>query len=160
MRWISWLLVLMLAGPATAIPRKLAALVPDLSYLTTFAHDYGDSIAVFYFRGQSYQPNEASIKILPQLDWAKRPDRLLLGQAWAEEICLFGWEVITPEHRRGKNVPAPQAEILPDGVFRYTATALSMRGRSPGSQWTRWQIDIDPEGQITQTALASSQRHP
>lgn len=160
MRWLSLLLVLMLAGPVAAIPRKLAALVPDLSYLTTFAHDYGDSIAVFHFRGQTYQPSEASLKILPQLDWAKRPDRLLLGKAWAEEICLYGWEVLTPEHPGAKDVPAPQAEILPDGTFRYTATARSMRGRNPGSQSTRWQVIIDLEGQITQTALATSQRYP
>ena len=153
---LTLVLSLGLFTPAAARLRKLAALVPELSYMTEFAHDYGERIAYFTFRGERYQPDEASVKILPQLDWAARSDRLLLGEAWAEEVCLYGWEVLTPSHPGAREVPLPKAEILPDGTFRYTATARSMRGRTPGSPTTRWQIEIDLEGRNTQSALSSN----
>ena len=160
MKPLSLLLALLLVSSAIAYPRKLAALVPELSVLTSFAHDYGDSVASVHFRGTAYEPAEASEKILPLLEWTKRSDREALGAAWVEEICLQGWEIVTPERPGSEGVAGPTSEILSDGTFRYTATAISMRGRSPGSDWARWQFDITPEGKITSTALAKSEDQP
>lgn len=158
MKALALILCLLLFAPATARPRKLAALVPELSLGTSFAHDRGDAITVVSFRGTSYQPAEAAEKILPQLEWSTRPDREALGAAWVEEICLHGWDVVKPERPGFEGPPEPTTEILPDGTFRYTATAISMLGRTPGKHWTRWQFDISPEGKITATALATSER--
>lgn len=160
MRLQCLLLTVMLIASAAAFPRKLAALVPELSVMTSFAHDYGDRVESVHFRGTAYKPAEASEKILPLLDWTNRLDREALGAAWVEEICLQGWEIVTPERPGSKEVPGPTSEILSDGTFRYTATAISMTGRSPGSEWARWQFDITPEGKITQTVLAKSESQP
>ncbi len=143
--------------PVEAQLPRLEQMVPGLSIRTSFASDHGDLLDAIIFRGVEYKPSEASSKILPMLNWGTREDRLELGQAWVEEIALFGSEVVRPGNERFPDLDGPQAIILPSGTVRYTAWAVSMRGRSPGSQVHQWQVDIDPEGRVTTTSLKSNQ---
>lgn len=157
MRWIfCCLFFALLLSPVEAQLPKLDQMVPGLSIRTSFANDQGDLLDAVIFRGVEYKPGEASSKILPLLNWETREDRLELGQAWVEEIALFGSKVVRPGNERFPDLDGPQAIILPNGTVRYTAWAVSMRGRSPGSQVHQWQVDIDPEGRVSSTTLKSN----
>ena len=147
------LLLLVLSLSASAQYGNLQALVPELALRTSLADDYGTLLEAVVFRGVEYKPSEASEKILPQLNWATRDDRLELGQAWIETIVLFDSEVIRPGDERFPELDGPKAIILPDGTVRYTAWAVYMRGRLPGSARTLWQVDIGPDGGIGKTPL-------
>ena len=59
----------------------------------------------------------------------------------------IGSEKLAPEF-------APKAELLADGIFRFTAVTLSMRGREPGSTSTRYRVEISPQAELTLTSLS------
>ena len=145
------LLVLVLAQLAWAQPRPLTLLLPNLSVLTSFAHDYGDSIRSITYAGREYSYQEATKGVLNAAGWTERSDKLELGEAWAREIVLYGSTIVSE-----KLAPefAPKAELLADGIFRFTAVTLSMRGREPGSTSTRYRVEISPQAELTLTSLS------
>ena len=146
---------MLLLGPAAAINHgELYRLVPELSILTTFAHDYGDSISKVTYKGTDYAPGEATAKILPLLGWPDRVDKLELGVAWAKAFGLYGFEVLTRDHYLYRDgIAEPVAEFLPDGTFRYTAWVANLRGREPGGVSLR-AVEITPEAVLTVTPMA------
>lgn len=129
---------------------QLEQMVPGLSILTSFAHDHGDMLHSVQYQGQSCAPAEASRKILPLLDWPQRPDRLALGEAWVKVFAFHGCEL--------QAEPAPQAEMLPNGNFRYTAWAVVMTGREPGTFRVHRQVEISPQGDLKVLDLSPRQR--
>lgn len=138
-------------------PRPLSLLIPGLNLRTSFAHDYGDMLDSIHYQGREYRPHEACKPVLTAAGWKGREDKLLLGEAWAREVVLHGSELVTEKNLRG--LPrdyAARAELLADGTFRYTATAISMRGRNPGSSSARYQIEISPEAELKVTRLSAS----
>lgn len=129
---------------------ELQQRVPGLSILTSFAHDHGDMLHSVQYQGQTCSPSEASRKILPLLEWPQRPDRLALGEAWVKVFAFHGCEV--------QAEPAPRAEMLPNGDFRYTAWAVVMTGREPGTFRVHRQVDISPQGDLKVIDLSPRQR--
>ena len=144
-------MVLVLAQLAWAQPRPLSLLLPGLSVLTSFAHDYGESIRSITYGGREYTYQEATKGVLTAAGWKERSDKLELGEAWAREIVFYGSAIVSE-----KLAPelAPKAELLADGTFRFTAVTLSMRGREPGSTSTRYRVEISPQAELTLTSLS------
>lgn len=142
-------IVLLLSTLAHAQSMELMRLCPGLSFLTTFAHDYGESIQHVTLEGVNYSPAEATRTVLCHYGWREGADKLELGKAWVEGFVFFGSEV------RGE----PLVELLPNGDFRYTGWAVSMRGREPGASSTRYQVDITPQAEMTVTTLEHQDRH-
>lgn len=132
---------------------QLYRLVPGLSILTSFAHDFGDSISKVTYQGVDYEPGEASVKILPLVNWPDRADKLQLGIAWARVFGLQGCEVLSEGHYMHRpEHPEPVAEFMPDGTFRYTAMVVNLRGRNPGGIFQRV-IEIAPSGELTASPM-------
>jgi hypothetical protein len=128
---------------------QLEQMVPGLSIMTSFAHDAGDLLSRVDYEGKSYSPSEATQQILPRLNWPSRPDRLALGEAWVKVFAFHGCEV--------QSEPAPLAEMLPNGNFRYTAWAVVMTGREPGTFRVHRQAELTPEAALKVVDLQPKQ---
>lgn len=156
MRKLFVILGLLVISAAAQSP-SFYSLFPGVSVRTSFAHDYGEMFDAVTFEGQEYTAQEAAAILLPRFGWADSANRLRLGTAWANEVVLFGSELVEKQPEvDGKSNSS--AEILPDGTFRYTVWTVSMRGRSPGSEFTRWQVEITPQAEVRTAALESEDR--
>jgi hypothetical protein len=136
---------------AAAQSHQFYSVFPGVSVRTSFAYDYGEMFEAVTFEGQEYTAQEAAVVILPRFGWADTANRIRLGTLWANEVVLFGSELVDSQKLAATWLPL--TEILPDGTFRYTVWTVSMRGRKPGSESTRWQVDINPEAQVRTTVL-------
>jgi hypothetical protein len=144
------LILLFLTLAAGASPSSFHEVFPGVSVLTTFAHDHGDMLDSIAYQGTRFDSvSEATASILPRFGWDKPENRIRLGTVWADEVVLFGSDVVESGMER-------RVELLPDGTFHYTTWAVSMRGRSPGSRSDRWQIAITPQAELRVTRLESS----
>ncbi len=144
-------LALSLAASALATAISFSAAFPEVSVLKAFAHDYGDRLEKVTYKGVDYTPAEATRPVLMAHGWADPANRVRLGRAWAEEIAFPGDRVLeTAPLGFVTSVPftPPQAELLPDGTFRFTAWFQRLTGREPGGV-LRQGVEISTEAEMT-----------
>ena len=136
------LILVFLVLQAAAIPVDFQSAFPGVGVLTGFAHDMGDTLEAVTFEQERYSNiGEATQQLLPRFGWDRPEQRARLGTVWVDRLVFFGSEV--KSSGAGRSV-----ELLDDGTFRYTTWTVSMRGRTPGSQSTRWQVEITPDAQL------------
>lgn len=148
---ITIVLCLLFCGPGLAqsnASMRLQTLVPELRLRTSFADDYGETLEEVVYDGVSYRPHEATKKVLPQLKWQQRDDRLELSEAWVRTMALHGCEVLEKGHRRlPEGATGPKVEFLEDGTFQFTGWVMILTGRHPGGvAWRK--VTITPEADM------------